>query len=93
MAFRHISFSRIIFLAAFFVASFPVLASQGGNAGSVQGTVTDPTGAVIPGASIRLSNDRSGFDRSLKSDAQGEFDFSNVPFNSYRLTVSAAGFA
>ncbi len=93
MPFRHISIRRITFLAVFLVASLPALASQGGNAGSVQGTVTDPTGAVIPNAVVRLSNERSGFDRTLTSDAQGEFDFSNVPFNSYRLTVSASGFA
>jgi hypothetical protein len=93
MSLRQSSTRRITFLAVFLVASLPVLASQGGNAGSVQGTVTDPTGAVIPNAAVRLSNDRSGYDRSLTSDAQGEFNFTNVPFNSYRLIVSANGFA
>ncbi len=93
MLFRHGLIRRITSLAAFLVVSFPALAAQGGNAGSVQGTVTDPTGAVIPNAAVRLSNDRSGYDRSLTSDAQGEFDFTNVPFNTYQLTVSASGFA
>lgn len=90
---RYVSIRHVIFFAVFLFASLPALAAQGGNAGSVQGTVTDPTGAVIPNAAIRLTNDRSGYDRSLTSDAQGEFTFTNVPFNAYHLTVSAGGFA
>ena len=93
MRFKFGSIRHIISFAVFFVMSLPVLAAQGGNAGTVQGTVTDPTGAVIPNADIRLSNDRSGYDRSLTSDAQGEFSFTNIPFNIYHLTVSASGFA
>jgi hypothetical protein len=71
----------------------PVFASQGGNAGGVQGTVTDPTGAVIPGATVHMTNQVSGFSRTATTDAQGEFTFSNVPFNPYQVNVSAPGFA
>lgn len=84
---------RIVSIAAFLVLSLQVFAAQGGNAGTVQGTVTDPTGAVIPNATVRLSNDRSGLDRTVTSDAQGQFTFSNVPFNNYHLTASADGFS
>ncbi len=64
-----------------------------GNAGIVRGTVTDPTGSVVPGAAVHLTNQVSGFDRSSATNSLGEFEFSNVPFNTYRIRVSADGFA
>jgi hypothetical protein len=78
-----------------FVLVFAALAAhaQSGNAGAVRGTVTDPTGAVIPNASISLVNSSSGLNRATTSDATGQFDFTNVPFNPYRINVSANGFA
>ena len=67
--------------------------AQGGNAGAVHGSVADPTGAVIPNATVHLTNEVSGLDRTASSDALGQFVFSNVPFNPYKVTVSANGFA
>jgi hypothetical protein len=67
--------------------------AQSGNAGTVSGTVTDPSGAVIPDASVHLTNQVSGFDRAVTTDATGHFEFTNVPFNPYRIDVSAKGFA
>ncbi len=93
MPFLYGSIRRILPLAAILCIALPVFAAQGGNAGTVQGTVTDPTGAVIPNAAVRLFNERSGLDRTASSDALGQFSFSNVPFNSYRLSVTATGFA
>ena len=42
--------------------------AQGGNAGVIRGTVTDPSGAVIPGATVHLTNPGSGVDRSEVTD-------------------------
>jgi hypothetical protein len=67
--------------------------AQSGNAGAVRGTVTDPSGAVIPNAVVHLTNQVSGFDRTSATNSQGEFEFSNVPFNTYRIRISADGFA
>ncbi len=67
--------------------------AQSGNAGTVHGTVTDPSGAVIPNASVHLGNEVSQFARTTTTDATGQFSFSNVPFNPYRIAVSANGFA
>jgi hypothetical protein len=67
--------------------------AQSGNAGVVRGMVTDPSGAVIPNATVHLTNEVSGLDRTASTDALGQFDFSNVPFNPYRIGVSANGFA
>ncbi len=68
-------------------------AAQSGNAGAVRGTVTDPSGAVIPGATVHLTNASSGLDRSATTDITGQFVFANTPFNPYRVSVSATGFA
>jgi hypothetical protein len=68
-------------------------AAQAGNSAPVHGTVTDPTGAVIPGATVRLTNSVSGLDRTATTDAAGEFEIPNVPFNNYQVAVSASGFA
>ena len=85
-----------------FFRFFPVLVlilaavavyAQSGNAGAVHGTVTDPSGAVIPNATVHLANSASGLARTATSDALGQFVFANVPFNPYQITVSAPGFA
>src|ERR1035441_8802996 len=79
----------------FVVLIFATLSApaQSGNAGTVRGTVTDPSGAVIPNATVHLSNQVSGFDRTAAANSLGEFEFSNVPFNTYRIRIFADGFA
>ena len=67
-------------------------ASAQSNSGVINGTVQDSTGAVIPGATISLSNNTSGFARTAQSDSTGAFAFYNVPFHQYRLSVALAGF-
>jgi hypothetical protein len=62
------------------------------TSGTVGGTVTDSTGAVIPGATVVISNPVSGLSRTATSDSGGAFQFGNLPFNPYRLTVSDTGF-
>ena len=66
--------------------------AQSGNAGAVRGSVTDPSGAVIPGATVHLTNPTSGLDRTVTSDATGQFVLSNIPFNPYQIVVTATGF-
>jgi hypothetical protein len=83
---------RILPLLALAIAVLAAQA-QSGNAGTVHGIVTDPTGAVIPNAAVRLSNVSSGFERSATSDSTGQFTISNVPFNPYRVEVTAKGFS
>jgi len=71
----------------------PVVQAQSGNSTNVTGTVTDPSGAVIPGAAVTIHNPVSGFERDTTTDASGNFAIANVPFNPYHMTVSATGFA
>ena len=83
---------RILPVFVLFFAALGAYA-QGGNAGTVRGTVTDHSGAVIPNATVHLTNEVSGFDRTGTTNATGQFEFTNVPFNPYQVTVTAAGFA
>jgi hypothetical protein len=64
-----------------------------GNSGSVNGTVADPTGAVVANATVEISDPVSHFERTATTDASGNFNIPNVPFNPYHMTVKAEGFA
>ncbi len=86
------TFLRILPLFALILGAISA-SSQGGNAGAVRGTVTDPSGAMIPSATVHLTNASSGLDRTVTADATGQFGFPNVPFNPYHISVSATGFA
>src|SRR5579885_2085006 len=68
-------------------ATLPLFAQSGGNSTSVIGTVLDPTGAVVPNATVEIHNPVSQFDRSATSDGSGKFTIPNVPFNNYHLTT------
>src|SRR5580698_1215013 len=66
--------------------------SSGGNSGTIQGTVLDPSGAVIMGATVEIQNPVTHFNQNAMTDSQGNFAFVNVPYNNYHLSVTAAGF-
>ena len=74
------------------LAAVMAAAQSVGNSGSVNGTVLDPTGAVVAGAKVEIRNPVSGFDRTTTTDNAGTFAFTNIPFNNYHLSVTAAGF-
>ena len=67
-------------------------AQSSGNS-SLSGVVADPTGAVVPGATVEIHNPVSQFDRSTTTDDAGHFSFPNVPLNPYHLNVTVTGFA
>jgi len=86
---------RISLLRLFF--SFLLLAgtmaAQGvGAGGTVQGKVTDPTGAVVPNATVQIHNPVTGYQRTATTDADGTYVFRNVPLNPYHVSVHATGF-
>ncbi len=61
--------------------------------GVIQGTVTDPTGAAVPGAKVEAKNLETNFTRSQDSDAAGRFALLQMPPGRYSLTASKPGFA
>jgi hypothetical protein len=67
--------------------------AQMGNAGSIDGAVKDPSGAVVAGAKVEISFPVTGYQRETTTGSDGSFHFANVPFNPYHLTVTAPGFA
>lgn len=77
-------------ILAVFASSLP--AQSLGNAGTIQGLVTDPGGAVVLGADVMLTNAISGYKQGAKSGADGTFRLSNIPPNSYHLEIRLAGF-
>jgi hypothetical protein len=84
---------RFIAIFAVTLLSTIVWSQSVGNSGSINGSVVDPTGAVVPNAKVEIRNPVSGFDRSTTADSTGKFAFTNIPFNPYHLTVTAPGFA
>lgn len=66
--------------------------SQVANTGSVQGTVADQTGAMIPGAVLTLSNVTTGSAATAQSDSSGVFSFPIVSVGRYTLSVTKPGF-
>jgi hypothetical protein len=80
-------------LAVLYLALGLSVYAQSGNSTSVTGVVADPSGAVIPNATVAIQNPVSGFSRTMVTDNTGKFTFPNVPFNPYHLTVTAQGFA
>ena len=60
--------------------------------GSVFGTVTDQTGAVVPGATVTIVNTQTGYTREATSDATGRYNLQNVLEGKYDLSVKMTGF-
>ena len=79
-------------LISIFFSFSAILAQSAGNSGTIYGTVTDPTGAVIRGASVAIENPVSGYNRHTTSDSTGRYQFTNLPLNPYHLTISAPSF-
>ena len=63
-----------------------------GQTSSLSGTVTDPTGAVIPNASLTIVNAQTGLQRQATSDAQGHYNMEQLPPGTYTLTAKSSGF-
>jgi carboxypeptidase family protein len=60
---------------------------------SLQGTVTDPSGSAIAGATVVLANNESKLERTMETGTQGEYRFFAVPPGTYTLTVTEKGFS
>ena len=60
---------------------------------SLNGTVLDPRGAMIPAATLTLSNPQTGFTREVNTSGQGVYQFLQVPPATYELSISAPGFS
>src|ERR1700691_539566 len=77
-------------LLVFSLCSSAALFAQ--DTASITGTVTDPSGAAIPGAQVTLISAERGINRTSTTNGSGDYLFASLPIGSYDLTVSDAGF-
>jgi outer membrane receptor protein involved in Fe transport len=82
---------RTVFICSLLLPLGPVVFAQG-RIGSIQGTVKDPTGALVPNAKVTVIQPLTGYRQSATTDAQGAFKLVNIPFNTYKVQAEAAGF-
>ncbi|MGA3165777.1 MAG: carboxypeptidase-like regulatory domain-containing protein [Terriglobia bacterium] len=90
------SFSRLQIVAAILLLNIALaqsaLRAQNWNS-HLEGLITDPSGAVIPGAQLELKNTATGQIRQTQTDPQGFYTFPLVPVGTYDMKVAASGFA
>ena len=84
---------RIVFLVllATFVAA-PMLFGQGADMGAIQGTVTDKSGAVVPGVTITIKNLATAFERVVVSEGSGAYRFPGLGPGTYSLKAELSSF-
>jgi hypothetical protein len=85
--------ARIALFGLIAVAVAPPIIAQGITTGTIEGTVTDPSSAVVPGAQVQLTNQASGLNLVQVSAADGSFKFFLVPIGTYNALITANGFA
>src|SRR5882672_729832 len=60
--------------------------------GAINGTVTDPSNAVVPGATVKATNNATALEYSTVTSTDGQFSFQDLPLGDYKITVAASGF-
>jgi Carboxypeptidase regulatory-like domain/TonB-dependent Receptor Plug Domain len=93
LAFYRKSVGTPLVLIIHLILGLSAFAQSGGSSATMNGTIVDPSGAVVPNATVEIHNPVSAFTRSTTTDESGKFSIPNIPFNPYHMTVTAAGFA
>jgi Carboxypeptidase regulatory-like domain/TonB dependent receptor len=87
------SFGKLLWISLVALIWTAQTLAQGGATGAINGTVLDPSGAVVAGADVRIINQDTGFaSRSIKTDASGSFTATLLPADTYTVDVSSSGF-
>src|SRR6266704_105337 len=60
--------------------------------GTILGTVTDPQGAVVPGAKVTVHNINTGLERTTQTSADGSYSVPELPIGAYTVSVTQSGF-
>jgi hypothetical protein len=89
---RLLSFGIFVLLLAL-VFSFSVSGYAQTFRGAINGNVTDPSGAVVAGASVKATNEATGIVLSTVTTSGGAFAFQDIPLGTYKITVTASGFS
>jgi len=86
-------FLRLCFIPVFVFAFCAVAWAQGTTSGAIGGSVTDPKGAVVPGATVTVKNNETGKEDTATTDGEGRFKVSNLQTGTYTVGVNGGGFA
>src|SRR6266581_3262733 len=79
-------------LAILVVLSLAVAINGQTFRGAINGTVTDPSGGVVPNAAVKATESATGIDHNTTTTTEGQFSFQDIPLGLYKVTVTAAGF-
>src|SRR5262245_7692914 len=77
---------------ALFVCTLGCASVWGQATAQINGTVSDPSGALIPGVEVTATQTATGFRRTAVSNENGAYILPNLPVGPYRIEVSLAGF-
>src|SRR5271157_1720664 len=82
-----------IILGSIFVILIAALAGAQTFRGAINGTVTDPTGSVVPNAQVKAIDTATSVEHTTTTTSGGQFVFQDLPLGTYKVTVTASGFA
>ncbi len=82
----------LLFLSVLILSTGLPCFGQFAQRGGIDGTVYDPSGAVIPGAQVTLRDIAQNHSRQIKADSAGHFEFNNLTAGEYQLTAVMQGF-
>ncbi len=82
-----------IVLGLVLVVFFSALAGAQTFRGAINGTVTDPSGGVVPHAQVSATDTATGTEHKTTTTTDGGFVFQDLPLGTYKVTVTASGFA
>ena len=85
--------TRTLFVLLIAAVMAPSLMAQSLVSGDLAGTVTDPSGAVVSGATVTLKSVATGATQTATTNSNGAYRFSLLPPGSYSVSVSAQGFS
>jgi hypothetical protein len=82
-------YSMLVLLVLLVGSVAPVFAQE--TAGSIEGTIVDQAGAAVSGATVKVEG--QAYNRTVSTDEKGFYRFAQVPVGTYKVTISAQGFA
>jgi hypothetical protein len=88
----HLLIFRLSLAVCLALSTASMALAQNTNSGEIRGTVTDPTGAVLPGAAVAILNVDTGSTREVTANQDGIYDAVSLLPGTYKLTFSAKGF-
>jgi len=88
---RHRGAGALVYLIVVLIATGTAVAQVGGS-GTVEGTITDPSGAVVPQATVTATNVATGVETVRQATAAGFYVLSPLPAGEYNVKVAASGF-